>query len=96
MEGSAANFYYRGWNADARQSRAKGDTALSELLEKRDTLASSEDVLAVLTIIRDTPSKEFIPQLKDLWKRHQKNTFRVLFPKDWRYVKAKDYSTECL
>jgi len=72
------------------KSTVSPGTSLSALLNRDE--CTVEETLEVLAIVRDSPSKDLIPQLKQLWKRHQKTTFRVLFPKDWRYVKAKDYS----
>jgi len=66
--------------------------ALSELLKKQNSLASPEDVLDVLAGIRDSPAKEFIPSLKELWKVYQKNTFKAREPKYWRSIKTEDYS----
>jgi len=82
---------YRKNAPDHKRSEVLPGPALSELLEKRDTMASSEEVLAVLTIIRDAPSKEFIPQLKELWRLHQKLTFMVRYPNSWRTIKTEDY-----
>ena len=81
--------YQKGPPGRVKSTVSPGNT-LSALLKKDE--CTVEETLEVLAIVRDSPSKDLIPQLKDLWKRHQKNTFRVLFPKDWRYVKAKDYS----
>lgn len=74
--------------------------ALTDLLRKeKEAMAVKsstplEEVLAVMSVVRDSPSKEFIPHLKEIWLIRQKATFRVIFPNDWRWVKARDYNQD--
>lgn len=77
---------------------ATPQAALAELVTKgKDPSAKKatvEEVFSVLTVARDSQAKELIPQLKELWKIHQKSTFRVIFGKGWRSVKSRDYNQE--
>ncbi len=77
---------------------ATPQAALVELVTKmRDPSARKttvKEVFSVLTIARDLHDKALISQLKELWKIHQKSTFRVIFGKGWRSVKSRDYSQE--
>ncbi len=72
--------------------------ALADLVTKEKDLAAKkatvEEVFSVLAVARDSQAKELIPQLKELWKMHQKSTFRVIFGKGWRSVKSRDYNQE--
>lgn len=72
--------------------------ALAELVTKmKDPTAKKatvEEVFSVLTATRDSQTKELTPQLIELWKIHQKSTFRVIFGKGWRSVKSRDYNQE--
>jgi len=79
-----------------KKSEVSPEMALSELLTKEKSPPANdkvtvEDILNVLSIVRDSPSKKLIPQLKELWKIHQLKTFRVMYPESWKSVRGRDY-----
>ena len=79
-----------------KKSDVLPEMALSELLTKKKSFlandkVSVEEILNVLSIVRDSPSKKLIPQLKELWKLHQLKSFRVMYPESWKSVRGRDY-----
>ncbi len=65
-------------------------TALSNLLSKENIFTEFELTLATLQCVRLAPSADLIPQLKELWKTHHKNTLRSRDPVNWYYVRSFD------
>ncbi|MGL4398852.1 MAG: hypothetical protein ACRCXD_03205 [Luteolibacter sp.] len=67
-------------------------TALSILLNKENVSTEVKETLVALQSVRNSPSKDLIPQLKELWKIHHKNTFRTKYADDWYFVRGIDRS----
>ena len=64
--------------------------ALSNLLKKENIFSEIEQTLATLQCVRLAPSADSIPELKELWKLHHKNTFRSRDPVNWYYIRSLD------
>ena len=83
-------------NQDRRtESAIPSGKALSDLITKINTLPDSnvpvEEIFFVLSNVRDSPSIDLIPQLKEIWSYYRKSTFRATYPEGWRTVKALDF-----
>jgi hypothetical protein len=81
---------YKKNDPESQKSEVDPRVSLSNLLIKENP--SVEETLATLGSVRNSPSKDLMPQLKELWKRYHKNTFRTKDPDNWRYIKSIDYN----